>query len=161
MEKGDIGYLKCVQEHTGKQAWSWNAHLDLYVLIHGVFILSITLTLRYFNTRMCCFSIANYSVIPHQLWDKIIILTLAKVYLSIWPLSSFPTSSFPSSPHIPPVPNIWLHNFRIKLNFQKTKIMASSPITSWQINGETMKTVRNFIFLGSKITADGNWQPWN
>ena len=49
----------------------------------------------------------------------------------------------------------------LKLNVQKTKIMASSPITSWQINGETMKTVRNFIFLGSKITADGNWQPWN
>ena len=47
----------------------------------------------------------------------------------------------------------------LKLNIQKTKIMASSPITSWQINGETMKTVRNFIFLGSKITADGNWQP--
>ena len=49
----------------------------------------------------------------------------------------------------------------LKLNIQKMKIMASSPITSWQINGETMKTVRNFIFLGSKITADGNWQPWN
>ena len=49
----------------------------------------------------------------------------------------------------------------LKLNIQKTKIMASSPITSWQINGETMKTGRNFIFLGSKITADGNWQPWN
>ena len=47
----------------------------------------------------------------------------------------------------------------LKLNTQKTKIMASSPITSWQINGETMKTVRNFLFLGSKITADGNWQP--
>ena len=47
----------------------------------------------------------------------------------------------------------------LKLNIQKMKIMASSPITSWQINGETMKTVRNFIFLGSKITADGNWQP--
>ena len=46
----------------------------------------------------------------------------------------------------------------LKLNIQKTKIMASGPITSWQINGETMKTVRNFIFLGSKITADGNWQ---
>ena len=44
----------------------------------------------------------------------------------------------------------------LKLNIQKTKIMASSPITSWQINGETMKTVRNFIFLGSKITEDGD-----
>ena len=44
----------------------------------------------------------------------------------------------------------------LKLNIQKTKIMASSPITSWQIDGETMETVRNFIFLGSKITADGN-----
>ena len=44
----------------------------------------------------------------------------------------------------------------LKLTIQKTKIMASSPITSWQINGETMKTVRNFLFLGSKITADGN-----
>ena len=44
----------------------------------------------------------------------------------------------------------------IKLNFQKTNIMASSPITSWQIDGETMETVRDFIFLGSKITADGD-----
>ena len=44
----------------------------------------------------------------------------------------------------------------LKLNIQKTKIMASGPITSWQINGETMETVRNFIFLGSKITADGD-----
>ena len=44
----------------------------------------------------------------------------------------------------------------LKLNIQKMKIMASSPITSWQINGETMKTVRNFLFLGSKITADGD-----
>ena len=41
----------------------------------------------------------------------------------------------------------------LKLNIQKTKIMASSPITSWQIDGETMETVRDFIFLGSKITA--------
>ena len=44
----------------------------------------------------------------------------------------------------------------LKLNIQKTKIMASSPITSWQIDGETVKTVSDFIFLGSKITADGN-----
>ena len=44
----------------------------------------------------------------------------------------------------------------LKLNIQKTKIMASGPITSWQIDGETMATVRNFIFLGSKITADGD-----
>ena len=44
----------------------------------------------------------------------------------------------------------------LKLNMQKTKIMASSPITSWQIGGETMETVRDFIFLGSNITADGN-----
>ena len=43
----------------------------------------------------------------------------------------------------------------LKLNIQKTKIMASGPITLWQIDGETMKTVRDFIFLGSKITADG------
>ena len=43
----------------------------------------------------------------------------------------------------------------LKLNIQKTKIMASSPITSWQIDGETMETVTDFIFLGSKITADG------
>ena len=45
----------------------------------------------------------------------------------------------------------------LKLNIQKNKIMASSPITSWQIDGETMETVRDFIFLGSKITADGDW----
>ena len=44
----------------------------------------------------------------------------------------------------------------LKSNIQKTKIMASSPITSWQIDGETMETVRDFIFLGSKITADGD-----
>ena len=44
----------------------------------------------------------------------------------------------------------------LKLNIQKTKIMASSPITSWQTDGETMETVRHFIFLGSKITADGD-----
>ena len=44
----------------------------------------------------------------------------------------------------------------LKLNIQKTKIMASSPITSWQIDGETMETVRDLIFLGSKITADGD-----
>ena len=44
----------------------------------------------------------------------------------------------------------------LKLNTQKTKNMASSPITSWQIDGETMETVRDFIFLGSKITADGD-----
>ena len=43
----------------------------------------------------------------------------------------------------------------LKLNSQKTKIMASSPISSWQINVETIETVRDFIFLGSKITADG------
>jgi len=42
-----------------------------------------------------------------------------------------------------------------KLNIQKTKIMASGPITSWEIDGETVETVRDFIFLGSKITADG------
>ena len=50
----------------------------------------------------------------------------------------------------------------LNLNIQKTKIMASSSITSWQIDGETVETVADFIFLGSKITADGGWlQPWN
>ena len=44
----------------------------------------------------------------------------------------------------------------LKVNIQKTKIMASGPITSWQIDGETMEAVRDFIFLGSKITADGD-----
>ena len=44
----------------------------------------------------------------------------------------------------------------LKPNIQKTKIMASSPITSWQIDGETMETVRDFIFSGSKITVDGD-----
>ena len=55
----------------------------------------------------------------------------------------------------------------LKLNIQKTKIVASSPITSWKIDGETMETVTNFIFLGSKITADGDYShaiktlaPW-
>ena len=46
--------------------------------------------------------------------------------------------------------------FGLKLNMQKTKIMASGPITSWQIDGGTMETVTDFIFLGSKITADGD-----
>ena len=45
----------------------------------------------------------------------------------------------------------------LKLNIQKTKIMASGPITSWQIDGEIMETVRDFIFLGSKITVDGDY----
>ena len=45
----------------------------------------------------------------------------------------------------------------LKLNIQKTKIMASCPITSWQIDGETVETVADFIFLGSKITADGDY----
>ena len=45
---------------------------------------------------------------------------------------------------------------RLKLNIQKTKIMASGPITSWEIDGETVETVADFIFLGSKITADGD-----
>ena len=49
----------------------------------------------------------------------------------------------------------------LKLNMQKTNIVASSPITSWQIEGETMETVTDFLFLGSKITADSDWlQPW-
>ena len=55
----------------------------------------------------------------------------------------------------------------LKLNIQKTKIMASSPITSWQIDGETVETVTDFIFLGSKITADSGYSheikmlaPW-
>ena len=49
-------------------------------------------------------------------------------------------------------------NAALKVNIQRTKIMASDPITSWQIDGETMETVKDFIFLGSKITADGDWQ---
>ena len=48
----------------------------------------------------------------------------------------------------------------LKLNIKKTKIMASGPITSWQIDGKIVETVTNFIFLGSKITADGDLQPW-
>ena len=48
----------------------------------------------------------------------------------------------------------------LKLSIQKTKIMSSGPITSWQIDGETVETVADFIFLGSKITVDG-LQPWN
>ena len=49
----------------------------------------------------------------------------------------------------------------LKLNIQKTKIMASGPITSWQIDGETVETEADFIFLGSKIIADGDLQPGN
>ena len=47
-------------------------------------------------------------------------------------------------------------NVGLKLNIQKTKIMACGPITSWEIDGDTVETVTNFIFLGSKITADGD-----
>ena len=47
----------------------------------------------------------------------------------------------------------------LKFNIQKAKIMASDPIISWQIEGETMETARDFIFLGSKITAYGDFQP--
>ena len=50
-----------------------------------------------------------------------------------------------------------LEKVGLKLNIQKTKIMASSPITSWQIYGETVETVRDFIFAGSKITAGGDY----
>ena len=59
--------------------------------------------------------------------------------------------------------NIWIkvkvesEKVGLKLNIQKTKIMASGPITSWQIDGETMETVSDFIFFGSKITADGDY----
>jgi len=49
----------------------------------------------------------------------------------------------------------------LKLNIQKTKIMASGPITSWQIDGETMETVRDFIFLGSKITVNDDFSHEN
>ena len=49
----------------------------------------------------------------------------------------------------------------LKFNIQKTKIMESGPITSWQIDVETMETVTDFIFLGSKITTDGDYSPWN
>ena len=58
--------------------------------------------------------------------------------------------------------NLWMkvkeesEKVGLKLNIQKTKIMASAPITSWQIDGETVETVSDFIFLGSKITADGD-----
>ena len=48
-------------------------------------------------------------------------------------------------------------NIVLKLNIQKTKIMTSGPITSWQIDGETVETVADFMFWGSKITADGDW----
>ena len=49
----------------------------------------------------------------------------------------------------------------LKLTIQKTKIMASGPITSWQVDGETVETVTDFIFLGSKITADGDFSREN
>ena len=53
--------------------------------------------------------------------------------------------------------NVESEKVGLKLNIQKTKIMASAPITSWQIDGEAVETVSDFIFLGSKITADGDW----
>ena len=50
-----------------------------------------------------------------------------------------------------------MEKFGLKLNIQKTEIMASGPITSWQVDGETMETVRDFTFLGSRISADGDY----
>ena len=55
-----------------------------------------------------------------------------------------------------PIPSLWVWHTLLSLNIQETKIMASDPITSWQIDGETVETVADFIFLGSKITADGD-----
>ena len=52
-------------------------------------------------------------------------------------------------------------NVGLKLNIQKTKIMASGPITSWQIDRGKVETVTDFTFLGSKITADGEWRIFN
>ena len=52
--------------------------------------------------------------------------------------------------------NVILINLKIGFNIQKTKLMVTSPITSWQIDGETMETMTDFLFLGSKITADGD-----
>ena len=52
--------------------------------------------------------------------------------------------------------NVILINLKIGFNIQKTKLMVTSPITSWQIDGETMETMTDFFFLGSKITADGD-----
>ena len=52
-------------------------------------------------------------------------------------------------------------NVVLKLKFQKTEIMPSGPITSWEIDGETVETVSDFIWGGSRITADGELQPWN
>ena len=49
----------------------------------------------------------------------------------------------------------------LKLNVQKMKIMASGPITLWEIDGKTVEAVSDFIFLSSKVTADGDLQPWN
>ena len=49
----------------------------------------------------------------------------------------------------------------LKLDIQKTQFMASGPSTSWQMDGKTMETVTDFIFLGSRITADGDCKPWN
>ena len=55
-----------------------------------------------------------------------------------------------------PAPQTESEKIGLKLNVKKAKIMASGPITSWQVDGETVETVADFIFLGSKITADGN-----
>ena len=52
-------------------------------------------------------------------------------------------------------------NFGLKLNIQKMKIMTSGPITSWEIDGETVETVSDFIFWVSKVIADGDCKPWN
>ena len=88
----------------------------------------------------------SYSTFPLAIY-----FTYGNVYVSM--LLSYVIGPSPS----PTVPkSLSLKKLALKLNFQKTKIMASSPITSWQIDGETMKTVTDFIFGGSKNTADGD-----
>ena len=66
--------------------------------------------------------------------------------------------SLPATPKSPPTRRVPLESEKVglKLNIQKTKIMACGPITSWEIDGETVETVSDFIFLVSKLTADGN-----
>ena len=81
-----------------------------------------------------------------------------------WSGLPFPSPGDFSNPGIEPVSPVlqadalFSHiNTLLKLNIQKTKIMASGPITSWEIDGETVETVSDFMFLGSKITADGDY----
>ena len=77
-------------------------------------------------------------------------------YINLWHISTLMAESEEELKSLLMIVKEEIEKVGLKLNIQKTKIMASGPITLWQIDGETVETVSEFIFLGSKITADGD-----